>query len=424
MKIRSFRLPLGAIAGAALAFGTAFAQDMPAIPVAADASAPAAANPPADGAAPAEAPAAQKLGNQQLDQLVAPVALYPDQLLSQILMASTYPLEVVEAARWVGVAANRALRGDALVTAVKAENWDPSVMALVPFPRVLELMDTKIEWARQLGDAFVAQQSDVMDSVQRLRHLAQAAGNLQTTAQCHCVVATKGDEITITAIDNGPVCVPVYNSRLVYGTWPYPDHPPVWFPAPVGFAFAPGFLIGFEPAIDIGLYGPLWGWSWIDWGPRTVALDPARFNAIAPVQRSFAGGVWRHDPSRDVARAAFHGGERAATGAAARVAGTRFGRPADPAAIGGPAMHNASAFHSAAAFRGGNAFHGAAGFHGAPAFHGGGGASHGGFHAAAAFHGSGGSAFRGGGGGHAHAAAVHGGGGGSHGGGHGDGHHH
>src|SRR5262249_52460983 len=155
-----------------------------------------------------------------------PIALYPDQLLSQILMAATYPLEVVEAARWIALPANKGLRRDALLAAVKAQNWDPSVTALVAFPRILELMDTKIEWTRQLGEAFVAQQPDVMDAVQRLRHLAKAAGNLKPTPECHCVVSTKGEEIAITAVENEPVYVPVYNSRVVYGAWPYPDYPP------------------------------------------------------------------------------------------------------------------------------------------------------------------------------------------------------
>jgi hypothetical protein len=446
MKIASFRTFASAIAAATLVLGAAYAQDMPPVADASPAAAPDANAPPPAANAPAEAsaqpqnPAAPTLSREQLDQLLAPVALYPDQLLGQVLMASTYPLEVVEAARWIGVPANRALHGDALVNALKGQNWDPSVMALAPFPQVLELMNSKLEWTRQLGEAFIAQQSDVMDSVQRLRHLAMAAGNLKTTPECHCTVSTQGDIITIAAVDSGPVCVPAYNSRVAYGSWPYPAYPPVWFPVPAGYAFLPGFAIGFGPAVDVAFYGPLWGWASIDWGPHRIAVDSARFNVIAPARREFAGGAWRHDPARDGARVALHGHMA--------VVGSAGGRFAAPAFHGSAAFHDAAVFHGGSAFRAGPAFRGGAAFRAGPAFHGGsashagaafrgGGAFHGGpafhgggFHAAAAFHGGGGPAFHGGGaafhGGGGHPAAFHG-GGGHGGGGHGDGgggHHH
>jgi len=169
----------------------------------------AAAQPTPAEPAPAQ-PAAQNFTTAQLDQLVAPIALYPDPLLSQVLMASTYPLEVVEAAHWVREPANRSLTGDALTEALKNQNWDPSVMALVPFPRVLAVMADRVQWTEQLGNAFLAQQGDVMASVQRLRHAALAAGNLNATPECHCIIQTSGDQITILPSEPKLVCIPVY----------------------------------------------------------------------------------------------------------------------------------------------------------------------------------------------------------------------
>ena len=120
---------------------------------------------------------------QQLNQLVAPIALYPDELVAQVLTAATYPAEIVEADRWLQDPANAALRGDELSAALDAQPWDPSVKSLVPFPQVLHMMDSNLSWTEQLGDAFLAQQDQVMDSVQRLRQRAQTAGGLQSNAQ-------------------------------------------------------------------------------------------------------------------------------------------------------------------------------------------------------------------------------------------------
>src|SRR3989449_9236839 len=118
---------------------------------------------------------------QELDQMLAPIALYPDSLLTQILMASTYPLEVVEAARWSR--ANTSLKGDQAVQAVTQNSWDPSVKSLVAFPQILQMMDEKLDWTERLGDAFLAQQTQVMDTVQNLRQKAYEAGNLKSTDQ-------------------------------------------------------------------------------------------------------------------------------------------------------------------------------------------------------------------------------------------------
>jgi Protein of unknown function (DUF3300) len=212
--------------------GVALAQDMaPSPPPSTTANTPA-PNPAAAALATLTAPL---LTGAQLEQLVAPIALYPDPLLAQILMASSYPLEVVEAARWVRVPANRALTGDALTNALQAQNWDPSVKALVPFPRVLQNMSDQLQWTQDLGNAFLAQQADVMAAVQALRREAMAAGNLKQTPQCRCVIQASGETISILPAEPQVVCAPVY-SPVVYGAWPYPAYPPYSFPVPAGFA--------------------------------------------------------------------------------------------------------------------------------------------------------------------------------------------
>ena len=312
---RTGQLITTVIAGIAFA-GIAAAQDMPPAVVPGTLPAPASpATPPvmpqtplqtaaaspsaaaAGGLPETQAPAAQPLPQAQLDQLLAPIALYPDPLLTQVLTASTYPLEIVEAERWVREPANKALTGDALNNALKEQNWDPSVMSLVPFPRLLALMADKLQWTEQLGNAFLAQQADVMSAVQRLRHQAIAAGNLKATPECHCVIQTTGETISILPSDTGVVCIPVYNPAVAYGRWPEPAYPPVEFPYPPGFVFEPGIDIGFYPPIEVADFGPLWGWGWFDWGHHTVVVDNARFGAIGAVQ-GFAARARRGNEGR------------------------------------------------------------------------------------------------------------------------------
>jgi hypothetical protein len=309
----------------------------------------------------------------QLDQLLAPIALYPDTLLGQVLMASTYPAEVVAAARWVSVPANRALTGDALMNALKARQWDPSVMALVPFPRLLQTMRGKIKWTEQLGNAFLAQQADVMASVQRLRQLAMDAGNLQT-AQCRCVAEKKGEFITIQPADQQVAYVPVCIPRRVYGAWPYPDYPPVSFPVPVGYVFAPGAYIGFDRGVEYASYGSLWGWSSIDWGARGIYVNPLGFAALAGTAAVLAGNVWVHDPGRR-GRAGF---------AAAGVYGPGVGRGNHGRHGGGFAAYRSAGFHAGVGHGKGGGF-GGMGKHG-----GGGGGGHGGGGHGGGGHGGGG----------------------------------
>ena len=185
-------------------------------------------------------PAVQQSTEPPLDQLVAPIALYPDPLLGQILMASTYTQEVAEAARWVRVPANRALGGDALTAALKAKGWNPSVMALAPFPSLLAIMADKLDWTQQLGKAFLARQGDVMAAVQRLRHAALTAGNLKATPQCHCVIRTSGDIISIQPAEAELVSIPAYDPAVVYGKWAEAAYPLTAFPMPPGFVPTPG----------------------------------------------------------------------------------------------------------------------------------------------------------------------------------------
>jgi hypothetical protein len=222
----------------------------------------------------------QKLSNQQLDALTAPVALYPDALLAQVLMASTYPSQVTEAAAWAKSNAN--LKGDDAVKAVQSEPWDPSVQSLVAFPQALATMASKVDWVTQLGNAFIAQPSDVMDSVQRLRRAAQGAGNLKTNEQQKIVVeqAPSTSTTTIQIVPANPqvVYVPTYNPTVVYGAWPYPAYPPVYVPPPPGYAIATGFVSGLAFGAGIAVANSLWGNC--DWNRGDVNVNVNRYNNI------------------------------------------------------------------------------------------------------------------------------------------------
>ena len=169
---------------------------------------------------------------EQLDQMLAPIALYPDALLAQTLMAAGYPLEVVEAARWSQ--ANPNLKGDAAVAAVKDKDWDVSVKSLTAFPQVLKMMNDQLDWTQKIGNAMIAQQKDVADSVQRLRAKAAAAGNLKSTPQQTVTTQPAGSGSTIVIEPANPqsIYVPYYNPAWAYGPWPYPAYPPPYYPPP------------------------------------------------------------------------------------------------------------------------------------------------------------------------------------------------
>jgi Protein of unknown function (DUF3300) len=224
---------------------------------------------------------------EQLEALAAPIALYPDSLVGSILAASTYPLEVVEAARWLEDPAHAGLTGDTLAAALEGQRWDPSVKSLMPFADVLRLMDRNLEWTEQLGDAFLAQQADVMDAVQRLRQRALAQGTLQSTPQQ--TVTTDQSVITIEPASPDVVYVPYYVPDI-YGPWPWPGYPPYYFGPPPG-VFIGGALIGF--GIGIGFWQP-WGWYGCNWHDHGVVVYPPlhrRQPGIPPRPQS-----WQHDP--------------------------------------------------------------------------------------------------------------------------------
>ena len=229
--------------------------------------------PPAETAPPEE----KKLDNGQLEQLVAPIALYPDDLIAQVLMASTYPLEIVEAARWAKKPENAKLKGEALDKALAAQSWDTSVKSLVPFPTVLTNMDEKLDWTQQLGDAFLEQQKDVMDSIQRLRKKAQDAGNLKSNEQQTVKVETAPDPVTktetqviiIEPANPQVVYVPTYQPTVVYGTWGYPAYPPYYWPAPPGAYFASGFFWG----AAIGVSAAYWGGASCGWHSGDIDIN-------------------------------------------------------------------------------------------------------------------------------------------------------
>ena len=222
----------------------------------------------------------------QLDSLTAPIALYPDALIAQILTAATYPLEVVEAAHWLEDSSHAGLRGDALASALEHEDWDLSVKSLVPFPDTLRMMERNLEWTEQIGDAFLAQQSDVMDSVQRLRKLAIAAGTLKSTPQQ--TVWNQDDEIVVEPVSPDVVYVPYYNPAVIYGRWPWVEYMPVSFLPPPGI-YLSGPTIVFGAGFTV--IRPLWGWSYWSW-PRHSLFIPPHLPHTWPLRP----GPWHHDP--------------------------------------------------------------------------------------------------------------------------------
>lgn len=215
----------------------------------------------------------------QIDALMAPIALYPDSLLAQVLMASTYPADVKAAAAWVKAYPDE--KGDAAVTKVDGQDWDPSVKALVAVPQVLVMMNEKPQWVQDTGDAFLADPKRVMASVQRLRVQAQKAGNLKTNAEQKVATETQNGSqvIVIEPVQPQTIYVPVYQPSVVYGTWMYSAYPPYyWAPPPYyypGASFAAGVVWG---AAVVGVANSLWGHA--DWGRGNVDINVNRYNNI------------------------------------------------------------------------------------------------------------------------------------------------
>ena len=289
----------------------------------------------ADSPAPA-ASQTQPFEPEELEAVVAPIALYPDALLAQIFMASTYPLEVVEAARWSKEHPD--VTGDAVADAVQDQNWDPSVKSLVAFPQVLTMMNEKLDWTQKLGDAFLAQQADVMQAVQRLRNKAMETGNLKSgdevtiktepapaaeTAESSgtTVAAAPTQTIIIESADPEIIYVPTYNPTVVYGGWGYPMYPPYYYYPPgyvaggAFWSFSFGFVVG----------GALWGNC--NWGGNDIDIDIDRENNFnrnvdrdRNVDRS-RSNKWEHNSEhrkgvgyRDAAtQERFRGGDRQGT---------------------------------------------------------------------------------------------------------------
>ena len=253
----------------------------------------------AQDAAPNQPSAQAAIPQEKLDSLLAPIALYPDELLAQTLMASTYPLDVVEAARFVK--ANRELKGDALDKAVLQKNWDPSVQSLTAFPQVLEMMDDKIEWTQELGDAFLSDKQRVMQTVQGLRKKADASGNLQSNEQQK--VVKEQTTIIIEPAQPEVVYVPTYNPTVVYGSWWAPMYPPYYWPPPP-YYYPGGALVAGAIGFGIGwaIGNNHWGWGDVDWGRGDINIDIDRDNTFINNNMDFknkvSNGKWDHDPSQ------------------------------------------------------------------------------------------------------------------------------
>lgn len=267
----------------------------------------------------------------QIDQWTAPIALYPDALLSQILMASTYPSNVIQAAQWSQD--NPKLQGDAAIQAVSGQPWDASVKSLVAFPQLMTLMGGNPEWVQNLENAFLAQPKDVMDSVQRLRALAQQTGALQSTPQqtvttvkkaapakstTATVAAAPASEtvIKIEPADPQVVYVPTYNPTTVYGTWPNASYPPVYLPPSPGEQFTNSFVKGFGYSLGVATTYALF--SNIDWDDDddhhhhdddyyhhdgyshngdNININVNNFNKITGEHRTDNNMVWQHNPA-------------------------------------------------------------------------------------------------------------------------------
>ena len=232
-----------------------------------------------------QVPEAQALTNDQLDQLVAPIALYPDALLAQVLAAATYPTQVVQADRWLQDQGNAA-KPEQIAAGAETQSWDASVKALTAFPTVLAQMDKNLQWTTDLGNAYYNQPQDVMDAVQTMRQKAQAAGNLKSTPQ-QTITQQPSGPIEIAPANATVVYVPVYNPWAVYGA-PVVVYPGFYYGPPPGILWG-GLAIGFGVGIGIGLFAP-YGWGWghwgVGWGPGFGYRGAVIFNHTTYLTRS------------------------------------------------------------------------------------------------------------------------------------------
>ncbi len=240
-------------------------------------------------AANAETAKPKPLSEGELAQLFAPIALYPDAILAQVLMASTYPLDVVQAARWAKT--NPKVTGKALEDAMQKQPWDPSVKSLTAVPTVLQMMSEKLDWTQKLGDAFLAQQADVMNVVQILRARAQAAGTLQNSTQQTVTTKTVSGSNVIIIEQAQPqvIYVPAYNPTIVYGTWYYAAYPPYyWYP--------PGYVATRAVWFTTGVFVGAAIWGNCNWGRHDVDININRYNSF---NRTTINNVnWNHNTAR------------------------------------------------------------------------------------------------------------------------------
>ena len=234
-----------------------------------------------------------RLKKEELAQLVAPVALYSDELLANVLVAATYPLDVVQAARWTKEKDNAKLKGDALAKTLEAKDWDPSIKALVQFPDVLKMMSEQLDWTQKLGEAFLAQQSDVMDEIQILRGKADQAGNLKSDKHQKVTKdVPSGSSQPVYVIEPAApdtVYVPVYRPADVYGSWLYPSYPPYYWPYP-GATFINGFFWGAGFAVA----GSIWGWNHWDWRHHDINVNVNKWNDINVNRGRITNDRWEH----------------------------------------------------------------------------------------------------------------------------------
>jgi hypothetical protein len=251
-------------------------------------------------AAPASDASASMIPPDQLDSLVAPIALYPDPLLAQVLAASTYPLEIIQLQQWMDK--NKGLTGKALTDAAMQQSWDPSVQAMAPLPDAVKVLSENIKWTTDLGNAFLAQQSDVMDAVQRMRLKAQGKGQLKTTQQQTVETKVVESKTVVVIEPSSPevVYVPSYDPMVVYGEPAYP-YPPVYYPG-----YVAGAALSFGVGMAIGAAWGHGGWGWnCGWGGNNnininnnnnFISNSNRQNINNPNRQGGAGNNWQHNP--------------------------------------------------------------------------------------------------------------------------------
>ncbi len=274
----------------------------------------------------AQEPQGKAFSQAQLEQILAPVALYPDDVLAQILIASTYPLEIVQADRWAKQ--NSGLKGDKLTAALEKQPWDPSVKSLINFPQVLTMMSEKLDWTQNLGDAFLAQQQAVMKAVQQLRAKAEVAGNLKTNKEQKVIV--EKETIIIQPANPQVIYIPTYNPTVVYGTWAYPAYPPVYY-YPPGYV-ATTAVFSFAAGVAVAA---AWGYAWgnCNWGHGGHYGVNYNINQNININRNINRGAyvshyqggrgnWQHNPAH-----------RGGVAYKDRATANRYNRGASPGAV-------------------------------------------------------------------------------------------